>query len=89
MGVNWAFGEDCKGDRVGERGGETAIGQVISALRAAIVHLFEETREKGDLYYNDLTLSELWGKYHFSEAQISVSTYTGAEVPISARCFSD
>lgn len=44
---------------MGERGGETAIGQVISALRAAIIHLFEETREKGDLYYNDLTLSEL------------------------------
>ncbi len=44
---------------MGERGGETAIGQVISALSAAIVHLFEETREKGDLYYNDLTLSEL------------------------------
>lgn len=44
---------------MGERGGETAIGQMISALRAAIVHLFEETREKGDLHYNDLTLSEL------------------------------
>ena len=44
---------------MGERGGETAIGQVISALRAAIAHLFEETREKGNLYYNDLTLSEL------------------------------
>jgi hypothetical protein len=44
---------------VGEWGGEMAIGQVISALRAVIVHLFEETREKGDLYYNDLTLSEL------------------------------
>ena len=44
---------------MGERGGETALGQVISALRAAIVHLFKETREKGDLHYNDLTLSEL------------------------------
>ena len=59
MGVNGAFGGGCKGDRVGEWGGETAIVQVISALHAAIVHLFEETREKGDLHYNDLTLSEL------------------------------
>lgn len=58
-GCKLSVGEDCKGDRVGEWGGETAIGQVISALRAAIVHLFEETREKGDLHYNDLTLSEL------------------------------
>jgi len=52
-----AHGRHARG--VGERGGETAIGQMISALRAAIVHLFEETREKGDLHYNDLTLSEL------------------------------
>ena len=44
---------------MGEWGGETAIGQVISALRTAIVHLFEETREKGGLHYNTLTLSEL------------------------------
>jgi len=44
---------------VGEWGGGTVIGQVISALRAVIVHLFEETREKGDMHYNDLTLSEL------------------------------
>lgn len=44
---------------MGEWGGETAIVQVIFALHTAIVHLFEETREKGDLHYNDLTLSEL------------------------------
>lgn len=44
---------------MGEWGGGTVIGQVISALRAVIVHLFEETREKGDLHYNTLTLSEL------------------------------
>ena len=44
---------------MGEWGGETAIVQVISALHTTIVHLFEETREKGDLHYNDLSLSEL------------------------------